>query len=73
MKWDDRKDTATLSENNSNSRFVHFVHDQWALDNILSSSELTIGIDFFGSGTVYYRFDLTGANTAITKAKQRCS
>ncbi len=72
IKWDDRVDTATLTQN-WGEKFLHFSYDKPAISNILKSNSVMLELNWHGQGRTFFKFPLKGSSAAIKKVRQNCS
>jgi len=72
VKWDNQVETMAFSQKWGDS-FLNFQDDQKAMDKIAAAGTLLLELDWYGAGTVYFRFSLRGSTAAIDKARAACT
>ena len=66
IKWDDELKNVTLTQD-WGSKFMHFKKDKIIVDYIVKSDTVLLELEWYGSGTVYFRFPLNGSSKAINE------
>ena len=69
-RWDNMQTTHNISVSDTDN--VHFHDDARAAYLMNKSSNLAIGIDWYGEGEVFFKWNLAGAPEAIDSALTRC-
>lgn len=69
IKWDDKLQNVTLIQK-WGDRFLHFSDTKDAIIKIMSAKEVLLELDWYGSGKVYFKFDLTGSSKAIGNVRK---
>lgn len=71
VRWDDNVQTVRMSQE-WGTKFLHFQNDAAAIQNMMKARTALVELDWYGSGTVYFRFTLDGSADAIERARNRC-
>lgn len=69
VKWDDKVEVVKLVQK-WGDKFLHFSDSKSAIKKIMSSKEVLLELDWYGSGRVYFKFDLSGASEAIANIRK---
>lgn len=68
VRWDDEVQTMRMTQE-WGSRFLHFQSDATAIEKIAASNEVLVELKWYGSGSVYFQFSLSGSANAIAHAR----
>ena len=72
IRWDDKAaESATLTQQ-WGSEDLSFRYDQWAINRILAHNTMLLELNWYESGRVFFRFDLSGSTSAIEQARGKC-
>jgi hypothetical protein len=71
VKWDDQVETTDFIQKWGDS-FIHFREGSKAIDRLTTAGAVLLELEWYGAGTVYFRFSLQGSSDAIAKARAVC-
>ncbi len=71
VKWDDDLETYYFLQT-WGSEVIQFSDDQWAISKIQSANKLLLEVKWYGEGSTYWSFPLSGSSEAIAKARAAC-
>ena len=70
IKFDDEVQDVYLSQK-WNSKFLHF-YDVGVIDKIMKANTILLELDWYGEGSVYFRFSGGGSSKAINQIRASC-
>jgi len=71
IKWDDDLLNESFTQT-WGAKFIHFVNDEIAIQNIMKSNTLLVELNWHGNGKTYFKFNLAGSSKAIAKMRSSC-
>lgn len=71
VKWDEELTNMTFTQT-WGSKFLHFGLDQIAIENLLSSNEVLIEINWHSMGSVHFKYSLKGSTKSINEIRAAC-
>lgn len=71
IRWDDNVEKVFLKKSWGN-KFLVFQYSQKNVKKIISANTVLLELDWYGAGTVYFKFSLKGSSAAISKIRADC-
>lgn len=71
IKWDNEVENIRLRQD-WGKRFIHVEEDSHAISKLKSSNKVLLELEWYGEGSVYFEFDLTGSSKTMQKTFSEC-
>lgn len=72
VRFDDDIQTATMLAKSA-SHFLSFKYDDWLIRELKNTNLFMIELEWYGDGTVHFKYNVTGFNSAYKKLISKCN